>query len=194
MSIVLDDGVDVCISSGLAGGLKDEHGRGDILVARAVRNHGNHCVKSNARLLQLAVDAGAKPVDLFVSAEAVVATARRKYQLGVAADAVEMESFAVLSAAAARGVQALAVRAIADPVSADLPYDFNQVINKEGQVSLRRVISLVVRSPQRLPALVRFVRESSHAAARLARFLDGYVESLSSQAKRFEELQPAAAG
>ena len=195
MRTVLSDGAGVCISSGLAGGLKGEHHLGEILVARAVRSsRGNHFLRSDARLLQLAVRAGAKLVDLVYSSESVVVTPRDKYRLGMFADAVEMESFAILSAAAAWGVPAIVVRAISDPVSVELPYDLSQALNKRGQVSIPRVLSQIAKAPQRLPALMRLGRESRRAAVQLARFLDQYVESCASEVKRCAELQQVAAG
>ncbi len=43
------------------------------------------------------------------------------------ADAVEMESFAVLSRARANGVPGIAIRAVSDTVDEDLPLGMNEV-------------------------------------------------------------------
>jgi adenosylhomocysteine nucleosidase len=94
---------------------------------------------------------------------------------------VEMESFELLRAASARGIPAVAVRAISDTVDEDLPLDMNQVFTEAGQVSIPRVLGQVARRPQALPGLVRLGRQSQDAAESLARFLDAYLPVLAAQ-------------
>ena len=82
----------------------------------------------------------------------MISTAEEKRYLGESADAVEMESFEVLRAAAASGVPAVAIRAISDLAGEDLPLGMNGIFTDEGQVSISRV----VRKPgtrSRFPAL-----------------------------------------
>jgi len=195
MSVLLNPPPAVCISAGLAGGLKLGYRRGEILAAGGVRSDSaNRIFRSDANLLRLAVGCGARAVEMFYTSERVVLRAQEKSRLGTLADAVEMESFAVLSETSAGGVPGVAIRAIGDPVDLDLPYDFNQVVGKHGRVSIPRVLAQIAKSPHRFPALVQFGRDSLRACASLARFLDRYVEVVASQKSNQEVLSQAVAG
>ncbi|MBI4457097.1 MAG: hypothetical protein HY644_14540 [Acidobacteria bacterium] len=172
----------VCLSSGLAGGLKPGYSVGEILAARAVGSfHCRQIIHSEAGLFDLAIRCGAKGVDLFRSSQTIVVTAQEKSELSALADAVEMESFTVMQAMATRGVPSVAVRAIVDPLEVDLPVDFSRVLGERGQVSPPRFFAQLVRYPHRVPALMRFGFDSRRAAASLVQFLDCWVGSLSEE-------------
>ncbi len=173
--------IDLCISTGLAGALRPEHGSAEILAARAALSgavsagRGEKSAGSDPRLVDLAARCGAKVVDSFLTADHMIATAEEKQRLGVIADAVEMESFAILSQAAARGIRPVAIRAVSDLACEDLPMDFTRVLDEEGMVSLSKVVGEAVRQPSAIPGLVRLGRKSRKAAESLAEFLDAYI-------------------
>jgi adenosylhomocysteine nucleosidase len=169
---------DFCIATGLAGGLKKSYRAGALLVARAIRTNDTEVkVRSHAALVECANDCGAAAVDCFFTSGGVM-NSSEKLRLGNIADAVEMESFHVLSQAERYGVPAVAVRAISDPVETDVPMDFSRVIDGRGQIAWFRALSEIVKRPTRIPQLVRFGIESSHAAKQLALFLDRYIKLL----------------
>jgi nucleoside phosphorylase len=183
---------DFCISTGTAGGLRPQHQIGRVLVARALRMEDDRfLIKSDDRLRRMAAVCGARVVDLFFSADHVVITAREKAALGLLADAVEMESYAVLTEASRCRVPAVAIRAVSDGVRADLPLDFNRAITRQGGLSWPRLFALMARRPYRLPGLVRMGGESRRAAASLARFLDLYLQTLAGQITERELLARA---
>lgn len=187
------DSVDFCISSGLAGSLKPQYTIGQVLAARTVRaerasdSDAGGTLESSAALLAFAEDCGATPVNRFYSAERVIASAEEKRHLGEQADAVEMESFAILAKARAKGIPAVAVRSISDVVDEDLPLDMNGIFNADGEVSLPRVLGQLALSPLALPGLVKLGRQSKHAAESLAAFLDRYITALSEKAQPLEQ-------
>jgi len=173
--LIWDGDVNVCVSSGLAGALREGYGAGDILAAKRVQAAGwNRVIMSDGDLLQLAVEHGAKSADFYTSNE-VVKLGSEKRALGKLADAVEMESGEVLYEASAFGAKVIAVRGISDTVDEDLPIDFNRVVTTTGEVSVPRVVGEVIRHPQSVPALVRFGKQSRMAAEKLCVFLDHYV-------------------
>jgi nucleoside phosphorylase len=170
---------DAVLASGLAGALKPCFGVGDVLAARLVHFDGtDQHVSSSEDLLDLAIDCGAKAVDSFISRNAIARTAGEKAVLGSLADAVDMESFAILTEARRSGVPAIALRSIADTSECDLPCDFSKMVDERGQIRLWRVALEPICAPQRVPALIRFALASHRAASRLARFLDRYLEVL----------------
>lgn len=176
VQIALADGADFCISSGLAGALQLRYRIGEVVVCRAVRSAGSDgFVKSHARLRHAATLCGAREVNAFLSSGRAVTTAKEKGRLAFSADAVEMESFAILTEAQAQRVPAVAVRAIGDTAVQDLPLDFNRTVGAQGQISVPRVFGQLARNPRCLPGLMRLSRDTQKAAGSLAVFLDLFV-------------------
>lgn len=177
--IVWDSDVDICVSSGLAGALRAEYRLGDILVAKEVQAISwKRIVASDAKLVQLAEEHGARAVGSFYSVDRVIRSASEKLELGRVADAVEMESGEVLYEASAFGAKVIAIRGISDTVDEDLPLDFNRVMTPAGEVSIPKVLGEVVRHPTSVPALMRFGKQSRMAAEKLGAFLDRYLEGV----------------
>jgi nucleoside phosphorylase len=177
--VVWDGDVDICISSGLAGALREEYSLGDVLAAKNVNpSGGERTVRADQTLLALAVEAGARAVNSFYTTDTVIQSAREKRELGKIADAVEMESAEVLYEAAAFGARVIAIRAISDSLNEDLPLNFNKVVNAAGEVSVSRILGELARHPAALPGLMRFGRQSQAAAERLCAFLDKYIEAV----------------
>ena len=177
--IVWDGDVDICVSSGLAGALRAEYQIGEILAAKEVQAiTWKRVVASDAKLIQLAQQHGARAVGSFYSADRVIGSASEKRELGRVADAVEMESGEVLHEASVFGAKVIAIRGISDAVDEDLPLDFNRVMTPAGEVSIPKVLGEVVRHPMSAPALVRFGKQSRMAAEKLGAFLDRYLEGV----------------
>jgi adenosylhomocysteine nucleosidase len=173
---------DACIISGLAGALKAEYLPGEVLTARTVGNlRGTREMRSDVELVSRAAASGAKLADKIIVSERVIATAKEKQQLGASGDAVDMESLWVLAAAAQRSVRAVVIRAISDAADTDLPLEFDRIFDRQGNVSMLKVLGQLVHKPNRIPGLLRLANDSERAAGALAVFLDGYIRSLSSQ-------------
>jgi len=183
---------DICIASGLAGGLKQEHRPGDVLVARAAHSEtGGEAFESDERLFRVAVECGAKAVNQFISAARVVRTVKRKTEMSSLADAVDMESFAIMRAMSGRGVPCVAVRSVADSAEMDVPCDFDRALDSSGRIRTIRVLSQVVCDPRQAWPLARFGARSTRAASSLARYLDGYTASLAGQEGKLDfSVQP----
>jgi adenosylhomocysteine nucleosidase len=175
------ESVNICISSGLAGGLRPDYRIGQVLAAETLFSENlrdkeeRQMLESSAALLSFAAESGAALVGQFFSANHVVASAEEKRLLGMKADAVEMESFEIVREGRAYGVPAVAIRSISDTFNEDLPIDMSEILTEEGQVSIPRVLGQVARRPQSLPGLMRLGQNSKRAAESLAQFLDLYV-------------------
>jgi adenosylhomocysteine nucleosidase len=179
--VIWDGNVDVCISSGLAGALKEKHRPGDILVAREVHaTNRKKIIPSDRALLEMAAVCGAKVADTFYSVDRVLVRSSEKSELGDKADAVEMESGDIMLEAVAFGAKVIAIRGISDAVSEDLPVDFNRVMSETGDVSIPKVLSQAAAHPASIPALIRFGRQSRNAAEKLAIVLDACIQRLAS--------------
>jgi adenosylhomocysteine nucleosidase len=182
---------DVCISSGLAGAVTENHHRGDVLAALQVGEaRGKRVVHSDPGLVEAAAACGARVARRFLTSPAIVVSAGAKKALSDQGDAVEMESLAVLSAASTVNVPSVAIRVVSDDADEDLPLDLNRVLSAKGGVHPVRLLGSVAREPSSLPGLLRLAGNSRRAATELALFLDRYVEYLAQQSAR----RPVAAG
>lgn len=185
--------IECCVSSGLAGALRPEYSIAQVLAARevaseALRGAGGavSVVASSASLLSFVPDSGGIVVNRFYSADRAISKAEEKKHLGKSADAVEMEGFEILSAAAEAGIPAVAIRAISDEAGEDLPLDMNQVFSGEGQLSIPRVVGQLARHPQSLPGLMKLGQQSKKAAESLAQFLDLYISRIAAGARSLD--------
>jgi adenosylhomocysteine nucleosidase len=171
---------DVCISSGLAGALRSDFHLGEVLVAaRVVRSDTAQSLATSIALMTAAVKSGATSVKTFVTNGGIVGDARSKQELSSFGDAVEMESFHVLSSVSARRIPIVAIRAVSDTVEQDLPLDFSKVVDRAGHVRWTRMARELGRHPGKISPLIQFGRESRRAAHKLAEFLDDYVDDIS---------------
>ena len=124
----------ICICSGFCGALKSEHHVGDILAARVVQQMGkNKTIQCSQGLVTNAWGDGAKHAQRFLSSEKIVATAEEKARLAPFADAVDMESFAILSVAHERKLSAVAIRVVSDRFDQDVPVDFSDDRRRKGK-------------------------------------------------------------
>ena len=178
----LQAGLDLCVSTGLAGGLRDGLRIGDVVAARrAVARGSGAQIASSAALVAAAAACGARTVDVCLTSNELAVTAEQKRKLAVDGDIVEMESFHVLRAAAAAKVPAVVVRAISDIVDEDLPMNFDLLMDSEGELSVRKLLGSLARDPAKIPAMARFGRKSRGAAQALAGFLDRYLAEIAPQ-------------
>jgi Phosphorylase superfamily len=171
---------DLCISSGLAGGLDTTLEPQDVVVARAAETLDQSVrAASDPGLVALAVSFGANPVNISLTSEKIIATAEEKESLGQKANIVEMESAHILAAAHQRNVPAVAIRAVSDAVDEDMPVDFARILDSHGHLKMGGLLKEVGLSPYRIPLLIQFGRQSRAAGKSLADFLDRYIAALS---------------
>lgn len=181
LSLALDEGPDLCISSGLAGALKPDLSVGQVLAARNVTDlNGSRHLACDVELVSLASETGAQLVDSFLSSDHVIARAEEKQKLASRGDAVDMESVSILSAAKKKNIRAVAIRAISDSADSDLPLDFDNLFDSRGAVNVRKVAGQIAAHPGRIPGLLRLAQDSERAANGLARFLDSFIQLLGS--------------
>jgi len=192
-----DKHFDVCISSGLAGALCDTLAVGDIiapqsLLAETRRADLSDELKVDADLRKLALDTGAIDANCLFTSDRLLVKASEKKTCSSRAQSVDMESFDIVKEASAWGARSVVVRAISDSANEDLPVDFSLTLSKNHQISLGKVLLQLLKNPLALPALLRFGKQSRHAAERLANFLDRYVQIVAGVAEKSRTKEVAA--
>jgi adenosylhomocysteine nucleosidase len=171
--------LDLAISSGLAGALKESLRPGDLIVplkARTLRNDAS--AVSDPPFRERAIQQGALPIETLITVDRIVPTAQEKARLAFFGEAVDMESARIMSHFVSAGVPVLTIRAVSDAADEDLPIDFDTCLTPQGEIKPMSLVNAIVRRPSKLPNLVRFGRQSNQAAQRLAGFLDDFIAAL----------------
>lgn len=173
-------GVDLVVVSGLAGSLRGEHNRFTIIVAGEVQSAKDTAIAAAQVAVTAAVRHGARQVGTLLTVDRVVGSAAEKALLAADGDAVDMESFVVLSEAVRHGVEGVAIRVIGDAVDEDLPIDFSRALRPGGTIDPARMLLRIASRPYKWPAFVVFALRQWRALRQLARFLDEFIGDLSS--------------
>jgi len=171
--------IDALLAVGLAGALRDSYRCRDVIVARGARLAASGSfVASDARLVEVASQCGARVVEVVLCADRVAATVEEKRHLAPQGEAVDMESFRILEEAQRRGIPSVAIRVIGDAADETLPIDFDRAVRADGTVNLRNLAGQALRAPSRWPALLLFGYRQRRAVGELAGFLDRFVTAL----------------
>ncbi len=181
--------IDLLISSGVAGGIRQELKVGDLVVAESVGYSKQSdfngmelqlesdyvCNKEVVQFAgQLKTDLGLKiHIGNLLTVDKVINEASTKKYIGDHNPylAVEMESAAVAEIACEKGVEFAAIRSISDDVGDDLHLDYDNIISDEGKVKVAGVALEVLRNPKKLAVLRRLNRQTKMAAKSLADFI-----------------------
>ncbi len=165
------------ISAGLAGGLRADLKRGDILMADSILGEDGSRLAID---LQMPATPGVH-VGPLVTADRPVLKADDKRALGQrsGALAVDMETLAVAEVCRREEQRFLAVRVISDTVDEKLPEDVERLLRKK--TLARRVgaaAGSLLRRPSAVKDLWRLRETALECSIRLAKFLEGIIEQL----------------
>jgi adenosylhomocysteine nucleosidase len=166
------------ISTGFCGALNKEMKIGQIVVAnRITTTQGD----------ELTVDIGMTSdverglyVGRTLTVDHVVRLVSEKQALGdqTKSIAVDMETHAIASVCRERKTRFVAVRAISDDLSEDLPPEILSVMGDTGAVRIGAVVGALWNRPGSYKDLWRLRTNAMTAAAHLADFLDGIIKQL----------------
>ena len=167
------------IVTGVAAGLKPDWRPGDVLVPRTVcAPDGKVRVAGDARLIDLAVQCGARRADTLVTLPRIVRTVAEKERLASIAEAADMESLPLLDLWSSSGIPAVALRVVLDPVEMPMTCDFEAAMDPHGQVRITKILAELARHPGLLPDFLHLARQSGRVMRILARFLDRYIVAM----------------
>ena len=148
------------ITAGFAGGLNPALTLGTVLY------------QCDPELVAGLSDTGAR-AGTFHCAERVAVTAASKSELWrkTRADAVEMESAVIRQLCLERSLPSATVRVISDTATEDLPLDFNALMTPDDTMDYGKLARTVTLAPWKIPALMRFQKQTQVAARALASVL-----------------------
>ena len=149
------------ITSGFAGGLNPQLITGAVVFETDAQ-------ASRTRLLA----AGAREAK-FHFADHVATTAAEKWTLWqqTSADAVEMESKIIREICREQNIPSATVRVILDQAGEDLPLDFNALMTPAMKLDGGKLALTLLKSPGKIPALMRLQKQSRTAAEKLSEVL-----------------------
>lgn len=159
--LLVAKGATQLISWGCAAALQDDLKSGDLVLADTLIDCDDTELLVNAdwhshskQLLSQSM-----PVHCGCLAEAleIVSSSQEKQQLQIitGAIALDMESVAIAKVAQKNALPFLAIRAIVDPVTMDLPRAIQYAANAEGDIVLSRLLLFLALHPMELPSLIK---------------------------------------
>lgn len=173
--VLVSEGCRGLVSFGIAGGLKPALTPGTLVIAGSViglDGSRTECDPTWRQRLTTVLE-GELPIlgsDILGSDQAVLLSQeKRRLHDRTGAVAVDMESHAVGEAAAELGVSFLAVRAIADPASRDIPSWVMGLVGSDGRPRMRGVITAMAAHPLKVPTLIGLGMDSEKAFRCLSR-------------------------
>ena len=145
----------IVLTCGFAGGLNPELQTGTVVFS----------ADKDFSLTSALLAADAR-LATFHCAERVAVTIeeKRAFLEKTGADAVEMESGVIRAICGERGIPSATVRVISDPADEDLPLDFNQLMDAQQNLSLRRLAFALLSAPWKIGDLLK-LQKNTHAAA-----------------------------
>jgi len=162
---LLAGGADALLSTGTAGALSPDLRPGNILIPETVKTGSGGLFPIASEWHEYAIkcfsSAGAViHTNTLLSLDRVVRGSREKQQLcqDTAADAVDMESAAIMAVAAKHGIPALVIRTLLDPLSYTVPQfvlDNSDLFGKPDQLA---IIKSLLQRPGRILQLVELIR------------------------------------
>ena len=158
---------------GVAGALSPTLPREAIVVARSVRDGAQDGASTDARWLEQALRVPGVRPGIAVSTERILHGADEKSRAGRMLSGeepatVDLESAALVEAAARFGIPCLVLRAVCDAAEDDLPLDFERCRDESGAIRRLAVLRQALQHPGSVPELWRLSRRVARCAERLA--------------------------
>jgi adenosylhomocysteine nucleosidase len=179
--LLTSKGITQLISWGCAAALDETLKPGDLTLADTLIDSDNtrididsdwHRYSKNLLSKVLTVHTGR-----LAESKSIVSTSNDKQQLQSATGAIalDMESVAVAKVARQHALPFLAIRAIVDPVSMDLPQAINHALDDQGDIVLSKLLLFIAQHPAELPGLIRlglYFNAAKNTLKLVAKYLD----------------------
>jgi hopanoid-associated phosphorylase len=158
---LVSNGATHLMSWGCAAALSPELKSGDLTLADSLVdanqvqiniNSAWHTHVKNSLAKSLSVHTG-----VLLESKTIVSLSSEKKQLHEQTQAIvlDMESVAIAKVAQEKNLPFLAIRAIADPVTMDLPKAVSVAMNDKGKVLISPLLKYLLLHPSELPALIK---------------------------------------
>jgi len=183
-----DTPIAAALSLGVAGGLSPLVQAGDLIVADRVilrRSSGLESFPCNDGIRKAATalihrQGGCYYLGPVLTIDRILTAEEKRVLAGESgAMAVDMESGAIASAAAACSVPFLAIRGVLDPVHEDLAVGIDQFLDERGKPQPLPLIRYLIEHPLTVPYLIGLGARTKAICARLGLLLQEFATTLS---------------
>ena len=166
------------VSTGFCGALVPGMQIGQIVVANQITTPAG-----DERIIDVGMSSDEKRglyVGRLLTVDHMVRSIAEKKSLAeqTGAIAVDMETHAVATVCRDRKTRFLAVRAVSDDMSADLPAEVQSLVGETGAVRIGAVVGALWKRPGSYKDMWRLREQAMTAGEKLANFLDGVVKQL----------------
>jgi adenosylhomocysteine nucleosidase len=96
---------------------------------------------------------------------------------GLGNPVLDMETSAVAEATFREAIPFLALRAISDPADEELLFSIEEITDRDLNISIRKVLSAVLRNPRILPQMLRLAKNAKTAGDNLAQVLERLIRT-----------------
>lgn len=163
------------VSAGVCGALDPALAPGALVCPELVRGRDGREHRLDACPYRARIVERGGPVHggALVSASEIVATPADKARLrrDTGAIAVDMESAAIVAAAAAAGLPWLVLRGVSDGAGAALPPGIARLVGDEGRIRIAGAVALAFTRPRAIAGALELGRNTRRALAQVARAL-----------------------
>jgi adenosylhomocysteine nucleosidase len=159
--LLIKHGANRLISWGCAAALDSALEPGNLILANQCVDVGQAVVAFDTDWLKhvhsILPKSASVRIGSLVDSKYIVAACADKAQIAksTGAIALDMETVTIAKIAQAYGLDFLCVRAIADPLSMDLPKAVSHALNDQGEVVLGKLLLFLLLHPAELPGLIR---------------------------------------
>ena len=166
------------VSTGFCGALVPDLKIGQIVVANQVANVAGDSLKIDLGMTSN-VSHGLH-VGKTLTVDHMVRSVQEKIRLAELSQAiaVDMETFEIARLCQDRKTRFMAIRAVSDDLSADLPAEVLSLVGETGSVRIGAVIGALWKRPGSYKEMWRLRENAIVASGHLAKFLDGVVKQL----------------
>ncbi len=157
---LINQGATHLISWGCAAALSPELKPGHLVLASGIKSDNQHFNSDSDWLKHLhnllSPNLTLSSANIAASKD-LVSTSQAKQQIfqQTGAVALDMESGAIAELAQSNSLGFVAIRAIADPASMNLPNAISHSLNNNGQVVLARLLKYLISHPWEIPSLIK---------------------------------------
>ena len=188
--------INLLITSGVAGGLRQGVNVGDLVISENVGYSKQSDFEGEGLSLESNYSCKEEYIQIarrlcsdlemkhhfgnLLTVDKVISQAKTKKKIGEenAFLAVDMESAAVAEVAHERGIGFMAVRSISDDIEDNLQLDYDGIVSDEGKVRVSNIALQVMRSPQKLTHLKRLNKQTKTAAKNLSVFMLQFIPAI----------------
>lgn len=172
--------IDLIISTGFAGGIREGINVGDIVCSNNIlKDNNSNIIEIDTNILKKVLNKNKFNIHFgdTVTVEEVVKSSNDKFNLGKKfnAIAVEMEAFSIAENAKKHNIPFISIRAISDDVFFDLDLDKISEIKEDGSIDIKKTGIKILKNINYVPHIIKLRKQTVIASNNLSDFIFRFI-------------------